>query len=47
VRVLLHETEIDVLIEKGFLKEERRHRHASVEDALHGFICDALGPTKR
>ena len=42
VRVLLHETEIDVLIEKGFLKQERRHRYEAVEDALHGFIC-ALG----
>ena len=47
VRVLLHETEIDVLIEKGFLKQERRHRHAAVEDALNGFICDALGPAER
>ena len=44
VRILLHETAIDALIEKGFLKQERRHHHHAVQDAVHGFICYALGP---
>jgi hypothetical protein len=44
VRVLLHETEIDSLIEKDFLKAERRHDHDAVQDAIGGFICYALGP---
>ena len=44
VRILLHETDIDALIEKGFLKKERRHHHVAVQDAMDGFICYALGP---
>ncbi len=44
VRVLLHETDIDALVEKGFLKKERRHHHGAVQDAMDGFICFALGP---
>jgi hypothetical protein len=43
VRVLLHVTEIDALITKGFLKPERRHDPNAVDTALNGFICDALG----
>jgi hypothetical protein len=43
VRILLHETEIDALIEKGFLKQERRHHPDAVQDAIDGFICSALG----
>jgi hypothetical protein len=43
VRVLLHETEIDALIRKGFLNQERRHSPNAVDAALNGFICDALG----
>ena len=43
VRILLHETEIDALIEKGFLKQERRHHSDAVQDAIDGFICSALG----
>jgi hypothetical protein len=43
VRVLLHETEIDVLVQKGFLKPKRRHSHDAVEDAMGSFVCDALG----
>ena len=41
VRILLHETEVDALIHKGFLKRERRHDPEAVID---GFICCALGP---
>jgi hypothetical protein len=43
VRVLLHETEIDSLISKGFLKQERRHNPKAVQDAIDGFICFSLG----
>ena len=43
VQVLLHETEIDSLISKGFLKPERRHNHAAVENAVGAFICSELG----
>jgi hypothetical protein len=43
VRILLHETEIDSLIEKGFLKKERRNVHKAVESALLGFVMDTLG----
>jgi hypothetical protein len=43
VRILLHETEIDSLIEKGFLKRERRHHSDAVQDAIDVFICSALG----
>jgi hypothetical protein len=43
VRILLHETEIDSLIEKGFLKQERRHDSDAVPDATDVFICSALG----
>jgi len=43
VRILLHETEIDALIEKGFLKQERRHHSDAVQDAIDCFICSALG----
>jgi hypothetical protein len=44
VRLLLHETEIDSLIDKGFLKEGRRHDRDAVEKAIGGFICHALAP---
>jgi hypothetical protein len=44
VRVLLHETEIDALVEKGFLNPERRHAPEAVEKAIGGFICHALTP---
>ena len=43
MRILLHETEIDALIEKGFLKQERRHHSDAVQDAIDCFICSALG----
>jgi hypothetical protein len=43
VHILLHETEIDSLISKDFLKPERRHNHAAVENAVGAFICSTLG----
>ena len=42
--ILLHETEIDSLIEKGFLAPERRHDQGAVEGAINAFICSGLGP---
>jgi hypothetical protein len=44
LRVTLHDTEIDCLVQKGFLKSERRHDHAAIQSAIDGFICHALGP---
>jgi hypothetical protein len=44
MRVLLHETEIDLLIERGFLTPEHRHDRNAVEGALDAFVHDALGP---
>ena len=44
LRVTLTDTEIDCLVEKGFLKPERRHDHAAIQSAIDGFICHALGP---
>jgi len=34
VRVLLHLTEIDALVDRGFLKPERRHDQDAVESAI-------------
>jgi hypothetical protein len=44
MRILLHETEIDSLIDRGFLKEERCHDRDAVQNAIDGFICHALAP---
>jgi hypothetical protein len=44
LRVTLTDTEIDCLVEKVFLKSERRHDHAAIQNAIDGFICHALGP---
>jgi hypothetical protein len=44
MQVLLAESEIDVLVAKGFLKPDRRHLGEAVQDALDGFICSELGP---
>jgi hypothetical protein len=40
----LTDTEIDCLVEKGFLQPERRHDHAAIQNAIDGSICHALGP---
>jgi cold shock CspA family protein len=40
---VLTDTEIDCLVKKGFLKRERRHDHAVIQNAIDGFICYALG----
>jgi hypothetical protein len=44
VRALLHETDIDALIERQFLKEHRRNDQDAVENALNQFICLELTP---
>jgi hypothetical protein len=46
VRVLLHVTEIDGLVQKGFLKPERRHDQDAVESAINSFICYAFAPAE-
>jgi hypothetical protein len=43
LRVTLADTEIDCLVEKGFLKPERRHVHSAIQSAIDDFICHALG----
>ena len=47
VTVLLNENDIDVLICKGFLHEDRRRNHCALEHGLSRFICQALGPPKQ
>jgi hypothetical protein len=44
LRVMLHDTEIDCLVTKGFLKSELRHDHAAIQSAINDFICYSLGP---
>jgi hypothetical protein len=44
LRVMLHDTEIDCLVTKGFLKSDRRRDHAAIQSAIDDFICHALGP---
>jgi hypothetical protein len=44
VRILLHETEIDTLVIRGYLKETRRHDPNAVESAVGQFICYELAP---
>ena len=44
VRVMLHDTEINYLMEKGFLTPERRHDHVAIEKAIGEFIYYSLGP---
>jgi hypothetical protein len=41
---MLHDTEIDCLVTKGFLKPERRHDHAAILSAINDFIRHSLGP---
>jgi hypothetical protein len=44
ITVLLNENDIDVLIGKGFLPEDRRRNHRALEHALCCFLCQALAP---
>jgi hypothetical protein len=44
MQVLLADSEIDVLVEKGYLKPDRRHVGKAVQSALDRFICSELGP---
>ena len=43
LRVMLHDTEIDCLVAKGYLKPECRQDHAAIQSAIDDFICHALG----
>ena len=40
LRVVLHETEIDSLVNKGFLRPER------IQSAINGFFCHSLAPAE-
>ena len=42
IRVLMHETQNEVLITKGFLKQERRRNQNAVDSAVDGFLCCAF-----
>jgi hypothetical protein len=42
VRLLLHETEIDRLVQQGFLKPDDRHDGDRVSDAMEVFVSSAL-----
>jgi len=46
LRVVLHETEIDSLVNKGFLRPERRQDHAAIQSAINGFFCHSLAPAE-
>ena len=46
LRVLLHDMDIDSLVDKGFLKPERRQDQPAIQSAIDGFICHALGPVE-
>jgi hypothetical protein len=41
VRIPLHETDCDVLIRMGLLKEDQRHDHKALEKALLGLLYRA------
>ena len=42
--VELHETEIDALVQRGLLKEETRHDHNAIADALYDHLERTLDP---
>jgi hypothetical protein len=42
MRILMHETEIDALIRKGFLDDGHRRKCWAVESALYDLISQAL-----
>jgi hypothetical protein len=46
IQILLHDTEIDALIRKGFLKPDRRAHERAVERAIGAFVCAELGPVE-
>ena len=46
LRVVLHETEIDSLVNKGFLRPERRQDHAAIQSAINGFFFHSLAPAE-
>jgi hypothetical protein len=47
VIVMLHETEIDCLMENGFLTTERRRDHAAIENAIGEFHLLRTGASGR
>ena len=47
MRILLHETEIDSLISKGFLKKERRHDLNAVKICRRPASCVGVQSTAR
>jgi hypothetical protein len=47
IRVLLHETEIGALIEKGYLSPAARYDHDALQIAINEFIDCALGPPRQ
>ena len=42
--VELHETEIDVLVKRGLLKQETRHDQNAIADALYDHLERTLDP---
>ena len=44
--VLIHETEIKLLVQKGFLDPEYRHDQDSLDNAIQAFVSNALGATE-
>ena len=46
LRVVLHETEIASLVNKGFLRPERQQDQAAIQSAIDGFICHSLAPAE-
>ena len=43
---LLHDTDIDGLVTRGYLKPNRRHDPKAIQDALVGFICHTLSQSE-
>ena len=44
--VLLHTSEIDGLIRKGYLADKARHDRRAVQQALDSYVCELLPPPK-
>jgi hypothetical protein len=39
----IHEAEIDVLVQTGFLKAETRNDSYAITEALYDFLCHTMG----
>jgi hypothetical protein len=44
--VLIHETEIKLLVQKGFLDPECVHDQDCLDNAIQAFVSNALGTTE-